>query len=464
MKRTNVFMIILFAASGIVKSQDIFEAGQLPEEDKLKISGELTTDERFLLSDNHDWAWNENRLTLKLDKKITGNSKFYSEVWLRNIGLPNIDASSDLYNKGIVDPYNLEIREACIQLYGFLSKNLDIAIGRQRIIWGKSDRLNPTDILNPYDLEDMLDFGRHRGSDAINANYYFNNNLSLQGVYIPFFQPANMPAGIFADALTPSMDLPQGMTLKKFSDTLLIPKYNLKESSTAGFKFKGSIKGVDFSLGYIWGYDGIPVGTRNTFIPVDTLGGVSIHSQLSFMRSHTICADFATSIAGIGLWGEAAAIIPDEEVIMTNDLSALYPLSPEPVTEDTTLVDKLYIRFLIGSDYFFRDGSYLNIQYLHGFIQERGKENLNDYFFVRYEKKFFNEKLNIAPIGGAFIVSDWKKIKDNYTIVYVPQISYQATPNIKITLSVAIFDGKGDNMFAGLNDYDMFMFNINYVF
>lgn len=464
MRRTNFFLIILFVASGIVKAQDIVVPDQDPDENKLKISGELTTDERFLLGDQHEWAWNENRLTLKFDKKITGSSKFYSEIWLRNIGLPNITASSDLYNKGIVDPYNLEIREAYIQLYGFLSKNLDITIGRQRIIWGTADKLNPTDILNPYDLEDILDFGRHRGSDAINMNYYFNSNFSIQSVYIPFFRPANMPAGIFANVLNPSMSMPEGMILKGFSDTLLMPKYNLKESSTAGFKLRGYVRGVDFSLGYVWGYDGIAVNTKNTFIPVDAFGGVNINAQLSFMRSHTLCADFATSIAGIGFWGEAAMVIHHKDIIMTNDLSALYPLSPDPVIQDTVIIDKPYLKYIIGGDYFFRGGGYLNVQYMHGFIQERGKENMNDYFFIGYEKSFFNEKLKITPIGGAFIISDWNKIKDHYTIVYVPQILYKATDNIEITLSAAIFGGIGDDMFSGLKDYDMFMFNVKYIF
>lgn len=179
----------------------------------------MLTDERLLLKDKNDWAWNENRLTLKLDKRIAGNSKFYSEVWLRNIGLPNATQSADLYNKGIVDPYNLEIREAYVQLNDFLTKNLDVTIGRQRIVWGTADKLNPTDNLNPYDLEDILDFGRHRGSDAVNLNYYINNDFSLQGVFIPFFQPANMPVGIFANALNPNMEVPQGMVLQTLSDT-----------------------------------------------------------------------------------------------------------------------------------------------------------------------------------------------------------------------------------------------------
>jgi hypothetical protein len=464
MRHISIFMMVLLVTSGFIKAQESAVTGQNADENKLKISGELTSDERFLLSEKNDWAWNENRLTLKLSKKIMDRSRFYGEVWLRNIGIPSLVSSADLYNKGIVDPYNLEIREANVQLTGFLTKNLDLKIGRQRIVWGTADKINPTDNLNPYDMEDILDFGRHRGSDAINANYYFNGDFSLQLVYIPFFQPANLPVGIFANALNPAMTLPEGMTLKGFSDTLLMPQYNLKESSTAAFRLKGTIKGVDFSLSYTWGYDGLPVNTKNTFIPVDALGGVYINSQLSLMRTHFVGADFATGIAGIGFWGEAAIVIPDREIKMTTDLSALYPLSPVPVTTDSTIADKPFIRFIVGADYNFSGGSYLNVQYLHGFIHERGGDNLDDYFFMRYEKRFFSDKLKIAPVGGAFIVTDWTSIKDNYALAYIPQVSYNATDDVEITLSAAIFDGKGGNLFAGLKDYDMFMFKMKYNF
>ncbi len=460
MKRINLIIIgaiaLLFSAN-IAKAQD--------NANKLKLSGELMTDQRFLLDDPHDWAWNENRLTLKLDKKITDNSKFYSEVWLRNIGLPQISSSADLYNKGIVDPYNLEIREAYVQLFGFLTKNLDVKIGRQRIVWGTADKLNPTDNLNPYDLEDVLDFGRHRGSDAISFDYYFNSEFSLQGVYIPFFQPANMPVGIFANALTPEMEMPQGLTLKGFSDQINMPRYNLAKSSTAGLKFKGFAAGFDFSLSYVWGRDGMPLATYNTFTPVDTMGGISIHSDLSFYRTHIFGADLAGSIGGVGVWAEAAAFLPEHEQIMTTDLSAMYPASPVPVTQDTVMLKKeAYVKFVVGADYNFANGSYLNFQYLHGFINERGADNLNDYFFVRYQMKFFEDKLKFTPIGGGFIVSDWDDVENNYALIYAPEISYMATDNAEIILSTALFDGKGDNMFAKLTDYNMFMFKVKYSF
>jgi len=139
-------------------------------------------------------------------------------------------------------------------------------------------------------------------------------------------------------------------------------------------------------------------------------------------------------------------------------------MSPVPVTMDSILLDKTipYIKFVLGGDYNFSDGSYLNFQYLHGFIHERGIENLNDYIFMRYEKKFFNEKLKIAPIGGGFIVTDWNKIKDNYALVYVPEIAYKATDNAEISISTAIFSGKGNNLFGKLNDYDMFKLKYNF--
>ncbi len=454
---TVIIVIVLSISSNIAKAQE--------DGNKMKLSGELLTDQRFLLEDPNDWAWNENRLTLKFNKKITGNSKFYSEVWLRNIGLPGINSSADLYNKGIVDPYNLEVREAYVQLFGFLTKNLDVKIGRQRITWGTADKLNPTDNLNPYDLEDVLDFGRHRGSDAISLDYYFNSEFSLQGIFIPFFQPANMPVGIFANALTPSMELPQGMILKGFNDQINMPAYNLGESSTAGLKFKGFAAGFDFSLSYVWGRDGMPIGTYNTFTPVDTMGGISINSRLSFYRTHIFGTDMAGSIGGVGVWAEAAAFLPENEVVMTNDLSAMHPMSPVPVTQDTTVLDKkAYVKFVLGADYNFANGAYLNVQYLHGFINERGTDNLNDYFFVQLDKKFFNDKLKIAPLAGGFIVSDWNDVGNNYALVYIPGISYMATDNAEITLSAALFNGKGDNMFASMKDYNMMMFKLKYSF
>lgn len=446
----GVFLILLIIYTSNVKAQ----------ENSLKLYGELSTDERFRLKDNNAWSWNENRLDLKLEKKIPDKAKFYSDVWLRNIGVPNLTSSSQLYDKNQVSPYNIDIREAYVELYGFLFKNLDIKLGKQRIAWGTADKLNPTDNLNPYDLEDILDFGRHNGSEAINMTYYLTSDFYLQGVYIPFFRPATMPLGSWSSTFTPEMTLPQGMQLRSFNDTLMLPEYNLEESSIAGLKFKGFLKGYDFSLSYVYGRDGLPLANKNTFTPVDTMGGVNINSQLIFPRTHIIGADLAGSIGSIGIWAEAAAFIPEDKITMFNDLTGF----GMPLMDTVILNDEPYFKFVIGADYTFGDGSYLNFQYLHGFIHERGVDALNDYFMFAYEKKIFDEKLKITPIGGGFIVSDWDDIENNYAMIFAPQISYQATDNAEITIGAFILDGKGSNIFASVKDFDEVFFKVKYSF
>lgn len=461
MKKNSIvafFVIALSFNSYIVKSQT--------SDTKLKFSGEIMTDERFLLQSPNSWAWNENRLTLELGKKFRNDKgKFYTEVWLRNIGLPQISSNADLYNLNIVSPYNLEIRQAYVQLNGFLTKNLDLKIGKQRIAWGTADKLNPTDNLNPYDVEDVLDFGRHRGSIALNMEYYFGRNFSVQAVYIPIFQPANLPIGIWADALTPTFKFPPPFILKGLEDEVEMPPFDVGESATVGGKFKGFAGGIDFSLSYVWGRDGFPIGIYNTITPVDTMGGVNVIAKTTFFRQHIFGADMATSIGGVGVWAEAAAFLPEREVVMTTDLSALFPQSPVPVTVDSVVLKKeVFVKFVVGADYNFANGMYLNIQYLHGFINERGRGNLNDYFFLQYQMKFFEDKLKITPVAGGFIVSDWDDIPNNYSILYAPEISYMATDNAELNLSAPLFFGKGDDIFAQFNDDNMLMFRLKYNF
>lgn len=458
MKRVQIIVGLLI---GVLA----FQLNAACAQNQLKLSGYLQTDQRILLKSPNDWAWNENRLSLQLDKKVSGKAKFHSEVWLRNMGIPSISKSSDLYNMNIIDPWNLEIREAYVQVTGFLSKNLDLTIGRQRIAWGTADKMNPTDNLNPYDFEDVLDFGRHRGSDALNLKYWFGSSTSLQVVYIPFFRPDNLPVGLFANIFTMPFTLPAGITVRSFSDRIQMPEYSFRQSSTYGIKLKGLIGGFNVSASYVWGWDGLPDVTFNKFIPVDTTGSIDIQSTLTFHRHHIFGADLAGNIGGIGVWAEAALFLPAHEVVMTNNLSALHPQSPVPITQQTTLLKKqAYCKYIVGGDYFFANGGYLNVQFLHGFVNEAGRGNLNDYLFARYEQKFFSDKLNVVPLSGAFIVSNWKDIKNNYALAYMPEVSYMATDNAKISLSAVIFKGEGENLFANLNGYNMLVFKVKYSF
>lgn len=438
--------------------------GFAQEQFPLHIYGELKTDQRVIVNDPSQWAWNENRVTLKVEKK-GDNGKFYSEFWVRNFGIPNYATSNDLFNRGIVDPFDIQIREAYYQINNLFIKNLDLKIGRQRITWGTADKLNPTDNLNPSDMEDILDFGRHRGSDAINFTYYIKNDFSLQAVLIPLFQPANLPVGIFSNALMPSFDPPQNIKINAINTSFNKPNLSFKENSTLGFKFKGNLKSIDFSFSYVYGFDGIPYLTKTTVTPEIYPYGIKIDAELSYARNHIFGVDFASNIKGVGVWGELALFKLSDDLIYTSIVNPLIPISDPTVTDSIILTkEKPYFRSIIGADYHFGKGSYINIQYMHGFIHERGNEHMSDYLFLRYDQRLLDDKITLSPISGAFIITNWSKAKDNFCLIYSPQIAYNPTPDFQLALSTAIIYGKGDGVFTSLQDFDQIILKAIYSF
>jgi hypothetical protein len=432
------------------------------QENSIHIYGNLTTDQRVVFLEETEWGWNENRLTLKLEKK-TDRIKFYSEVWLRNFGIPEYNRSDQLFNRNIIDPFDLQLREAYVQISDLFIPNLDLKIGRQRITWGTADKLNPTDNLNPYDLEDILDFGRHRGSDAISLTYYFKNDFSLQAVAIPFFQPANLPVGMFSNALMPSIEIPIDIPINSLTTQINKPKNSVMESSTLGFKFKGAIKSVDFSLSYIWGYNGIPYLSKTTVTPQLIPLGLDVNAELSYFRNHVFGIDMSTEIKGVGVWVEGALFKLQDSLMYSNVISIS---GLDPIQSDSLILDSKepYFRAIVGADYHFGKGSYINIQYMHGFIHENGNQNMSDYLFLKFDQRLLDDKLTISPVSGAFIIEQWKNIKEHYCFAYMPQIKFNPIPDLELSLTGVIIKGKGNGIFTALQEYDQIILKVNYSF
>jgi hypothetical protein len=272
-------------------------------------------------------------------------------------------------------------------------------------------------------------------------------------VYIPFFQPANLPLGVFSGLFTSNVQLPMGLVPNKYSDKLIMPRHNFAEGVSTGFRFKGFALNTDFSLSYIYGRDGLPQPLKSTLTNTDE--GVDIYSELFFPRQHIIGADLAGSVGSFGVWAEAAVFIPEKEIIMTTSLIHFNPLFPVMRYDSVVLQKEPYTKFVAGTDYTFRNGIYLNLQYMHGFIHERGKGNMNDYLILAAEKSFLGDRLLIRPLAGGIAISDWDDPGSDYALFYTPEITWKGIDNLEISLGAFFFEGKGGNIFAGLKDYNM---------
>ncbi len=419
-------------------------------------SGYLSTDHRLLIQKDYKFSFEEYRLSLCPEQTIAENLKFHSEIWIRSFGFPYITNLSDLYSKEIITPFNLDIREAYIDILKFPLKNFDIRIGRQRIAWGTADKINPTDNLNPLDLEDIWDFGRRLSSNGIKIDGYLKD-FNLSYIFIPRFTPAVLPEGDWFNSKNSQINLPIGITPLNITNSIAMPDYTIKNSLN-GARLKKNLFGFDLSLSYANTRDGIPILTNTTIVPAGMSGEVNIYNTLSFPKMQILGFDFAGGIKDIGIWAECAIFFP-ESLNYRIDMSQL----GMGVIDSLILDKKPYAKYVIGADYTFKNGIYINLQYAHGFFYERGEE-IEDYLLAGLEWKLLEERLKLMPINSGLEIKDFSDIKNNYAFVYMPELSYKPVEDCEISTGLRIIDGKEGTNFGMMKEKDEFFLKGKYSF
>jgi hypothetical protein len=421
-------------------------------------NGYLQTDHRFLSSSPYNYSWQEHMLSLTAQADPNEHSHLFTETHLSYHGVPHIETSSDLFSREQLSPWTMDIQEAYVDLYGFLHENVDLRIGKQRIAWGTADNLNPTDNLNPDDLEDIWDFGRHMGSLAAQASFYFSD-MKLSAVYIPSFTPALLPSGNWSSILTQEMAVPKGLAIGKVTDKIIMPSCNVRESSTVGLKIERLLLGYDLSLSYVYGRDDLPITQHIILLPTSTPGQVDIEMELGYPRMHIVGFDLAGTLWSVGAWGEMAIFIP-EEVTLTTDLSALGMGTEQSIALD----DAPYAKYVIGMDYTFTNGVYLNAQYLHGFIHERSNEELGDYLMLGVEWTRPDGRLILRPFVGGLEIRDFTDLGDSYGAVFSPEIVFEPVDGVDFSLGYRLIEGAELTTFGKMKEYDEIFFKVKYSF
>jgi hypothetical protein len=426
----------------------------------IRIGGQIRTDDRVSAEATPQMNHQEYRLDLTAEARPTDKARFFADAWVRSSGvLSNVSSSGDLFNMGSVSPLNLVLREAYFEINGFVFDNIDIKIGRQRIAWGTADRLNPTDNVNPYDLEDIWDFGRHLGSDGVQLSVYAGE-IQFMGILIPVFTPAVLPAGDWATALMPaSTSLPPGLTVAATTADITLPRVSLAESITAGIKVKGSILGYDVSLSYLYVRDCLPLVDSVVVSPTATPGSVNVDTNLLYPREHIFGADTAGSIASVGVWAEAAVFLP-EKVTLTEDTTLL----GGGIQESVALDSSPYVKFVVGADYTFPGNVYLNVQYLHGFFQEQGADNLEDYFVFGLDWKLFDDRITISPLGVVLEIKDWRDLRHNCAILAAPSLTILPIDNAELIVGVHWIQGASTTTFGKLDGNNEVFLQAKYSF
>lgn len=335
-----------------------------------------------------------------------------------------------------------DLKEAYLDYYTDL---VDFRIGQQTNSWGKADEINPTDIMNPQDMNNITEDKSIRkiGLFQAKADIKFYDFV-LTAIWKPAFEYMQVPS---LDSRWAFFSIPNISTLPD-------PVYpeNKLENTEWAFKLAKTISSVDFSLSYFDGWD-------NIFTPsmaIDTETHRPYLKELITHRTKMIGADFATSIASVGFWGEGAYFLTEDD------------------KGDNSLIKNPYIQFVFGADYQFSNNYKINIQYFREVVtkidddtEETSEENLLSKLGIglplkqaltcRFEKKFGQAEEYKIELFGIFDI-------ENNGVLVTPKFFYSPEDGFNIELGYNLFDGASDSFWHRFQPNDEVYLKCTYSF
>jgi hypothetical protein len=396
---------------------------------ELKGELRLPTGEDFTFPDpalEHDLL----RLDLHLRAQPSERLRLFIEGALKARGLAaELTSLQDLSCLQELAPLELELVEAYADVYGFLLPQLDLRLGRQRIVWGTAEKVSVIDNVNPLDLSDPWDLGRRLASDALRLKAYVSM-LTVEVVCLPYFRPALLP-----EDSSSVVSVPAGLPLAAGQPAPVTPGDDPWGNTTLGLRLAATLGGWDLAASYLYGRQSLPVATSVIALPAPEL-----NVQLTYPRQHVAGLEAAGELFGIGLWAEAAAFWPEYTAV--TDMTAVGGGLEEERAE-------WYAKWTAGLDYTFPKGLYANLQYVHGFYNENSRDSLNDYLLLGLEWKLLRNRLKIGPLGLALEVDDPADPAGTWGLVLNPELNLYPVDAVQLTSGLRWFAGEPGTTFGG---------------
>ena len=176
-------------------------------------------------------------------------------------------------------------------------RKLDLLVGNARIVWGRLDELQPTDVINPLDVSRFFFEGRSEARLPVvlfRARVALSEDAVIEGVYVPFFR-----RGRFDQLDEPTSPFNIAAASDRQSPPLTA------ENAQGGLRFSATSGRVDWSVAAYRGLE--PFGV---FV-ASPVSGAQITISEIYPRFTMIGGDFETVSGPWGFRGEAAVFTED---------------------------------------------------------------------------------------------------------------------------------------------------------
>lgn len=192
-----------------------------------------------------------------------------------------------------------------------VTSRFDLRAGAARLVWGRLDEFQPTDVVNPIDLSRFLMEGRSEARlpvGLVRGRVFLPRSTTFEAVVVPVFrrgrfdqlEEKSSPFNLALADGTPESGALQGVPRVRDE-----PRSGT-DSLQGGIRLTTTTARVDWGISAYRGIRAFPIST------LTALGSASFVIRESFPRFTMIGADFETVRGPWGVRGELASFVDDE--------------------------------------------------------------------------------------------------------------------------------------------------------
>ena len=381
-----------------------------------------------------DWR-GLSRLRTELNLEL--NAKFSSSWQARISGKGAYDFAysikgRDEFTDEVLDNYEKELELGETYIQGSLTKSLDVKIGRQIVVWGKSDNIRVTDVLNPLDIREpgLTDIEDLRLPVAMSRLDYYIGDWSLTGIAIHEIRFNKSPE--YGSDFYPGSQPP--------------PHEDKPDSCGKNTEYAAAINGIfsGWDIAFYWAdfYNDMP------HMEVVSAAGPPPQTELKHARLKMLGAAFNTAMGNWLLKTEAAYIdgfeffnSPGKEYSRIDVLAGIEYSGFRDATVSIEAVNRHRNNFDEALE----------------LPPDEAQEDELQWVF-RLTRNFLNDTLILTLLASTYGASGQDGSFQRFSA------EYDVTDSVQITGGVVLYQSGDLAMYRNIGDNDRLFFNIKYSF
>lgn len=359
--------------------------------------------------------------------------------------------------------------------------SMDLLIGKEKLVWGKGDKLHVIDNINGENLTDFIlpDYlDRKIGEYMMKSNFYIGDAGNLEIVYTPTFTGNEIsksgkwvPAPIkelnnFASDVTAYL-MVNGTPLSILAgleDKLDMPKYNHFDDGQVGIRFTNSTNGYDYGFCFYEGKDRMPTFNKEALANIKTrifleqtdpsnpllatlptvltsLDNVNLH----YDRTSMFGAEFGTVVLSVNTRAEGAFYYSNDDKngdnpnVRNSKIAYLVGADREIGLHNINLNIQLKGQYILQNDKI-EDNLYLDGKTNIDIDYNADDKYYQNLLVTKISDNFMNEKF---AIESTFVYS-----LEDESLFINNEISYKLKDDIKVSFKYDVFDGKYGTTFG----------------